>query len=71
MKAVLNRLKKAIDSDTHQHDGWHAYELCHGLANLAADPENLKNAVSRERTWSSLVLMLYKYCVDQICGKIS
>ena len=49
MSAILLRLEKAIDTDTHTHRGLHAYELCQGLANLAADPENLNNAVSREK----------------------
>ena len=61
MSAVLERLGKAIDSPTHQHDGWHAYELCYGLANLAKDFDNLKIAVSAiYQTGSSVIV---KKCI--------
>ena len=46
MRMILGRLMKAITTeDTHQYDGWHAYEMCDGLANLAQDYENLKYVV--------------------------
>jgi hypothetical protein len=46
MSAMLERLQRAIGKEVNKYDGWQAYELCHGLANLAADEVNLKNAVS-------------------------
>ena len=45
MQMTLERLQKAVGSSSHQHDGWHAHELCDGLANLAQDFENLKYVV--------------------------
>ena len=61
MSAVLDRLRRAIDREDNKYEGLHACELCHGLANLAADSINLKNAVSH----LAQVKMLLTFCLQR------
>ena len=46
MSAFMDLLRKTIEDERHSSKGWHAHELCDGLANLAANETNLMNAVS-------------------------
>ena len=58
---MLDYLKKAISSDDHSHNGWHAAEICEGLANLAMEFQNLKNVVSARHPFCSFRVTIKMY----------
>ena len=44
---IIKDLSKATsDPESHQHDGWHAYELAVGITNLTMNKENIKTFVT-------------------------
>ena len=40
VECLLDLLRDALLSPDHNDEGWYAYELCEGLANLAHDEQN-------------------------------
>ena len=60
LSSLIHRLQRAVEDELHVSKGWHAYEICDGVANLAAEHHNLMMAVS-------LIHSLLKCWIHALC----